>query len=675
MEAQQYGDFSVNGAQAFCIDHDKKSPSTGTSAIEELYNNDNIAKCLYYGWGGDRQWSGFTSRNMGIVYTSLALDYFNNGNRHKVAQDYIDYLNSVSMPEIVLNFSNNNLTAYLTENKTEQRTQSISVSGDFNYHLTLNLQDNVTLVNETRGTENTGAVNVYGGDTFYLKAPLTVNGRWTSDEIRNCKYKYQSIVYRTEREVDQDVVGKLKVVEDPTTTTNLSVDWLQTGTLIVHKVDVDTNANIPNTTFDVFDSNNNFIDSITTGEDGIARLYNVKIGTYKLIEKSTNEYYNIDATPITVNVSSGNNEITVTNKRKYGYIEIFKCDSIDNSIKIQNVEIGIYDTNNNLVEKLKTDSNGYAKSSALDLEKQYVARELATNDKYILSNNEWKVNLTQEGIIDGYIYTLNITNAPKLGNIVVYKVDADDNKIAVTDTTFNVYDDNNNFVAKIKTDSTGVARLNNVRIGRYKIYEESTNQFYRVNTTEQIVDVKFNEDAKVTIANEKKTGFIEIYKYDIEAMEKYNKFLGVSNVMFGIFDMQGNKIQEITTNKDGYAKSGELPLIKEKYIVRELKTRPEYITNEQAFTVNLIENGINDGCIYTLRVGNEHKKGNLFIEKIMLDDNTIAMGNIEFELYLVGNNTTDPKLYIGTYYTDANRRNLYKGLKHWKLYVKGSFYK
>ncbi len=654
------GSFFVNGQRAFCMDHDKSTPPGGTSVAEDVYNNDNVLKCLYYGWGGDQPY-GFASEAQGVVYTTLALDHFKNGKNHNTAKAFIDYVNSMPVPSTVLNFSENTLNAYLDGDT--QRTQSISVNGNPNYCLTIQLQDGVSLVNETRGTTQTGRVDVYGGDTFYLRANLNVNGFWTSNNINNHKYKYQPIIYRTDNSSYQVLAGKYRPIVDPTSTINLNVNWLSTGNLIIHKVDADNHSKvIANTVFDVYDSNNNFVDTITTGIDGVARLDNVRIGSYKLIEKSTNEYYNVNATPITAMVNSGDNEVTITNKRKYGYIEIYKYDSIDNSIKIPSVEFGIYDTNNNLIEKLKTDSNGYAKSSPLDLEKQYVLRELSVNDKYILSNNEWRINLTHEGIINGYVYTLNITNAPKLGNIVVYKVDADDHNIPVTDTVFNVYDDSNNFVAKIRTDSTGVARLNNVRIGRYKIYEESTNQFYRVNTTEQIAYVKFNEDANVIIGNEKKTGFLEIYKHDIEAMEKYNKFLGVSDVVFGIFDVQGNKIQEITTNKEGYAKSGELPLIKERYVVRELKTRPEYITNEKEFTVNLIENGINDGCVYTLRIGNEHKKGNLFVEKIMMDDNTIAMGNIEFELYLVGNNTTDPKLYIGTYYTDANGEIYIEGL-------------
>ena len=75
------------------------------------------------------------------------------------------------MPEIVLNFNNRSLTAYAIDNNM-QRTQSVTVTGSSEYYLTLNLQSGVTLVNETRGTENSGTVNIYGGDTFLFKKHL-----------------------------------------------------------------------------------------------------------------------------------------------------------------------------------------------------------------------------------------------------------------------------------------------------------------------------------------------------------------------------------------------------------------------------------------------------------------------------------------------------------------------
>lgn len=664
------GDFSVNGTQAFCMDHDKNTPGTGTGVTIDVLNDTNIAKCLYYGWGGAKQWSGFTSRNMGIVMTSLALDYFHNGNTHKVANDFINYVNSVSMPEIVLNFSNRNLTAYMIDNNM-QRTQSTTVSGSSEYCLTLNLQNGVTLVNETRGTENTGSVNVYGGDTFYLKAPLTVNGTWTSDNISNCKYNFQPIVYRTEKRTDQDLTGGLRVEVDPGTTTNISVNWLSTGNLIINKVDAANHSiKIDNTTFDVFDSNNNLVGTITTNTEGIARLDNLTIGRYKVVEKVSNEYYVVDVTPHNVQVNSSDNELTIENNKKTGYIEINKYDAENSSKKIANVKFGIYDTSNNLVQTLVTDTNGYAKSNKLPVDKSYYVKELETDNKYILNKNRYDVNLAEKGLIDGYTFKLNVPNNHKKGNLVIHKVDADDNTVKLENITFKVYDESNNLVATLKTNKQGIARLDNINIGNYKIVETETNQYYRLNTTENVLNVKYaaeSGDSEITIGNEQKRGYIEITKYDKDAFEKHNRTLGVANVVFGVFDEQGNKIEELTTDTNGYAKSSALSLMK-KYVVKELKTREEYITNNKEFKVNLTENGIIDNYKYQLRVANEHKKGNLHIEKITADDKTIQLGNVGFELYLVGNG--EIKLLIDTYYTDANGEIYIENLNTGKYMLK-----
>lgn len=35
--------------RAFCMDHDKTSPSNGTSAKTSIYSDPNVVKCLYYG--------------------------------------------------------------------------------------------------------------------------------------------------------------------------------------------------------------------------------------------------------------------------------------------------------------------------------------------------------------------------------------------------------------------------------------------------------------------------------------------------------------------------------------------------------------------------------------------------------------------------------------------------
>lgn len=284
------------------------------------------------------------------------------------------------MPEILLEFSNKNLDAYLEGDI--QRTQSITLNGDSEYYLTIKLQNGVTLVNETKNTTETGNVNIYGGDTFYLKAPLTVNGSWTSDNIDNCKYIFQPIIYRTKISTYQDLAGKLQVQVDPGTTTNINVNWLSTGNIIIHKVDAD-NASIviPNTVFEIYDSNNNLIDTVTTDLQGCAKVNNIPIGKYKIVEKSTDKYYNINVNDTVVDLSVSNKEVIITNEKKKGYIEINKYDADDVSKKIANVKFGIYDTNNKLIETLITNVNGYVKSSALDIDKRIYCKRIGNSQQ------------------------------------------------------------------------------------------------------------------------------------------------------------------------------------------------------------------------------------------------------------------------------------------------------
>ena len=262
------------------------------------------------------------------------------------------------MPEIVLDFSDKNLTAYL-ENET-QRTESTTVTGSSEYYLTLNLQNGVTLVNETRGTESTGKVNIYGGDTFYLKAPLTVNGTWTSENIENCKYEYQPIVYRTTDSSQQDLAGKLMVIEDPSTTTNLSVKWLSTGNLTVHKIDSETNADIANTTFALKNGNGDIIATATTNSKGIAKFEDINIGNYILVETKANNNYMLDTKETKVTITSEDKYIELTNEYKKGNLVIYKVDADDKSIVIPNTVFDIYDSKNNFIDTIKTDNQGIA---------------------------------------------------------------------------------------------------------------------------------------------------------------------------------------------------------------------------------------------------------------------------------------------------------------------------
>lgn len=99
--------------------------------------------------------------------------------------------------------------------------------------------------------------------------------------------------------------------------------------------------------------------------------------------------------------------------------------------------------------------------------------------------------------------------------------------------------------------------------------------------------------------------------------------------------------------------------MKKQYVVRELKTKDEYILDQTQWHVNLAQNEAIDGYVYTLHVGNQHKKGNLLIEKIASDNKSIKLKGVEFELYKINNGNRE---YVDKYSTDSNGKIQINGL-------------
>ena len=136
------GAFTVNGNIAFCMEHMKPTPNTGASFYEQIYNNADIRKVLYYGWAGPGQWSGFTSYEQGVVCTSLALSYYYSGpgsiggdpflgdNWMSPLGDFIRYCESQSTPDNLVSLSKTYVESFLSSDKKYQMTEDIVFEAD-----------------------------------------------------------------------------------------------------------------------------------------------------------------------------------------------------------------------------------------------------------------------------------------------------------------------------------------------------------------------------------------------------------------------------------------------------------------------------------------------------------------------------------------------------------------
>lgn len=177
------------------------------------------------------------------------------------------------------------------------------------------------------------------------------------------------------------------------------------GNLRIIKVDADNNEILlENVKFKLYDSNDNFVEDVTTDAKGEAVIGNLNIGDYYLQEVETDEKYILNEEKIQVTVK-WNEETTVKieNEKAKANIKIVKTSEDDNFINgkkagsaIPGVVFEIFDIDGNSIEKIVTDENGIATSSKLELGK-YRIKEIKANDDYELNDKEYIADITKNG--------------------------------------------------------------------------------------------------------------------------------------------------------------------------------------------------------------------------------------------------------------------------------------
>jgi len=92
------GKFTIKGYDAFCAEHPKTTPPTGTKITStKLVTNNKMRKALYYGYGGPK--AKVSKNNAGWVSTSVALSRANGkGGGTTDAQKFYNKLGDYSIP-------------------------------------------------------------------------------------------------------------------------------------------------------------------------------------------------------------------------------------------------------------------------------------------------------------------------------------------------------------------------------------------------------------------------------------------------------------------------------------------------------------------------------------------------------------------------------------------------
>lgn len=427
--------FYVNGKVAYCLESQKNSPATGDYVADVLTSNTRLQKVLYYGYGGAGDITGSylsgKSSSQKYVYTHIAASYAYAGDVAFTGCDYsalvadgvINYINYLfgleEPPKGELSLSSTNVTA--VRSGDVQKTPDIKLSGDHRNAITIRVPSGVTGYNKTKGTNVTGGnLTVYGGDTFYLQAPLTVTGNWSSGSLYGTvRESWKTLVLSATGDGNQAIGAFISESAAPV---SFSVKWLNLARVQIKKADAETGNPLDGAVYGVYKDSacTDLVTKISaTGEDGIrySDYFDAGLKTVYVKEITAPEGYVVNKTVYPVHVSAGKTvEVSAEDTRVKGKITVKKQDADtegylpqgDAQLKgavyglyarsdIQNPDgTGVLYQAGNLIAQKTFGESGEIVFENLYLGEMYL-KEITAPEGYLLDETEYDVTLDYEG--------------------------------------------------------------------------------------------------------------------------------------------------------------------------------------------------------------------------------------------------------------------------------------
>lgn len=186
--------------------------------------------------------------------------------------------------------------------------------------------------------------------------------------------------------------------------------------------------------------------------------------------------------------------VKVENQKKKGKLEVYKVDSENHEIKLENVEFQVLDANHNLVDTIVTNKEGYASTKDLPIG-EYFLKETKTNENYVLKEEEIKVEIQYAKAT-----ILQLENEKIQGQIKIVKVSKDDNlrngkpkASPISNVVFEIRNEEGKIVETLTTNQEGIALSSKLPKGIYTIKEIKTDENYLLTEEEFLIEMKEHE--------------------------------------------------------------------------------------------------------------------------------------------------------------------------------------
>ncbi len=327
-------------------------------------------------------------------------------------------------------------------------------------------------------------------------------------------YNSLPIVYKLDNYQNLISVGKF-----PEINTKIKVN-AHSGDIHINKIDQDTKlcqsigeANLANTTFDLYNSGDKLISSAKVDENCNITFSGLSYGNYYLKESKAGKGYKKNEQKYEISLTNDNisQNLTIANEVYKSKITIHKKYGnkiLNNFIDEEGITFNIINNKNEIIDSITTDKNGLA--TAILPYGEYIIKQVNSKGNYE-KIADFKI-VVNEKTLPSLEYELN--NNEKTGNIRILKIDPKTGKLIVNNkASFKIVNlDTSEYLINkdgsniFKTNKHGYIEIENLSFGHYQIIETNPPKGYNITNekiTFEINDENYKNSQQIIVSNEK----------------------------------------------------------------------------------------------------------------------------------------------------------------------------
>lgn len=193
--------------------------------------------------------------------------------------------------------------------------------------------------------------------------------------------------------------------------------------------------------------------------------------------------------------------------------------------------------------------------------KLYLTKDMPYNGRYKIFSGDGVQDMIVPGTVDPVVASVNVNSY--FASVDMNKADSITEKAqgqaTLKGAVYGVYKTDGTLVTKITTNENGYSKSDNVlSYGTYYLQEITPSEGYYLDNNKYFFDIKGKENVTMNVTEDVVENYISILKqYDY--VDGNTTFLNAEkDITFEIYYPNGDKLKEVTTDKNGYA-TFELP--------------------------------------------------------------------------------------------------------------------